>query len=85
MEEYHDIRRIPEGEEEEFYEFRASRKPVSPLKAKIFLWAVLIGGIVVGTILFLFLFTIFIYVILPVMILASLWGAFKYWRLRSGK
>jgi ABC-type transport system involved in cytochrome bd biosynthesis fused ATPase/permease subunit len=67
-----------EDDEEELY--RSYVRPVSPLKAKIFLWLAIVGGIAAGVVLFLFFITLFIYVFLPAALVLSLWFAFQRWK-----
>lgn len=81
-EEHKFLKRSDDGEE--VYEFRTSRGiPQSSFKTKLIFWSVIIGGIAVGTVLFLFFLAVFFYVILPLLLIASLWTAFKFWRFRS--
>ncbi len=65
-------------DEEELY--RSYVKPISPLKAKIFLWLVAVGGVAVGVCLFLFFITIFLYVFLPLAVGFSIWFAYQRWK-----
>jgi len=69
--------------EETVYEFHSSNiKPMKPWVAKLILWAIVIGGIAIGTILFLFLFALFIYLFIPLLIIALILGGLKYWTRR---
>lgn len=67
-----------EDDEEELY--RSYVKPVHPLAVKIFIWLALVGGVAVGVLLFLFFLTLFIYVFLPLAVIAMIWLGFKKWR-----
>lgn len=71
----------PLKKEESAY-FQYERKPLSPLKAKLIFWATLVGGIALGTMLFLFFLAFFVYVIAPLLAVFLIWGAFKYWQYR---
>lgn len=52
------------------YEFRARRG--LPLKTKLLIGGGLVGGIALGTILFLFFLTVFLYVFVPVAVILIL-------------
>ncbi|MDD5217723.1 MAG: hypothetical protein PHN49_03965 [Candidatus Omnitrophica bacterium] len=66
------------GDVYEFRRFEARGK--LPLKTKLVIGAMLLGGMALGTLLFLFFLTLFIYVGIPVLAVLSLWGAYRYWR-----
>lgn len=67
-----------EDDEEELY--RSYVKPVSPLKAKVFFWLTVVGGIAVGVCLFLFFLTLFVYVFLPMIAVFLVWLGLKRWQ-----
>ena len=47
------------------------------LKDRLVFWAIAAGGIAVGTLLFLFFLTLFIYIFLPVVLILILWNLIK--------
>ena len=57
----------PEPEEIPEIHFTTSSSSGLSLKAKLVFWSMIIGGIAVGTFLFLFFLTLFTYVFLPVL------------------
>ncbi len=65
-----------------FEYFSSSSKPIKPFVAKLIFWATLIGGIAIGTVLFLFFLTLFIYFFIPLFLIVSIWIALQYWRSR---
>lgn len=79
-EEYEFIKRESESGDE-VYEYREtnSHKPNKwrALKAKIIFWSFVLGGIAIGTLLFLFFMAFFIYFILPILAIYILWQLFK--------
>ena len=66
-----------EPSEDDQYEYRSRegrpQKPVSPLKAKIIFWSIVIGGIAVGTVIFLTFLSLFIYFFIPIMVMLGVW------------
>jgi len=56
------------------FEYRESRRPLSLLITKLIFWSTVAGGIAVGTILFLFFLTLFIYFFIPILIVTSIWA-----------
>ena len=61
------------------YEFRPTGENV-PLKAKLMFWAVVIGGIAIGTFLFFFFITVFIYFFVPIFLILSVLALIRNWR-----
>ena len=81
-----DIIELERSEDENTYGYKASdEKPMKLWVAKLILWATVIGGIAVGTVLFLFFLTVFAYLFVPLMILALIWAGIKYFFLGSGR
>lgn len=69
-----------DDEKDTFEYFSFSSKPVKPFVAKLIFWSTLIGGVAIGTLLFLFFLTLFIYFFIPLFLIVSAWVAFQYWR-----
>lgn len=68
-----------ERRDDDSFEFRSeSVKPIKPWKAHFLLWSTVVGGIAIGTALFLFFLTLFIYFFVPLVIIAGLWALFKH-------
>jgi len=59
------------------FEYRHA-PPMSPLKAKLILWSTVIGGIAIGTLLFLSFLALFVYLFVPIIVIASIWALVKY-------
>ena len=72
------VEKGPEGESSQQFYYSSVNfgKDGLPLKAKLKLWALVIGGIAAGTLLFLFFLTAFIYLFIPLLILFALWNLF---------
>lgn len=67
-----------EDDGEDLYRFYV--KPVHPVVSKIAVWLFILGGIAIGTCLFLFFLTLFIYLFLPAMAIFLIWFAYKKWK-----
>jgi len=61
---------------------RRSWNRMHPILSKIAFWAVLCLGAAVGVCLFLFFLTIFVYIILPLLLIAAIWLAYKRWQFK---
>lgn len=66
----------PEGAWE-YHSFRMGKGSGIPLKTKIWLGALLVGGAAAGIFLFLFFLTLFLYLFVPAIILLTLWNLFR--------
>ena len=62
------------------YSFEHSKQPKSMFGPRMVMWATLIGGIAIGTILFLSFLTLFVYLFLPILVIMLLWSFFKMLR-----
>ena len=73
-----------ENEGRETFEFRRSQARIqNPLMGKLIVWGAIIGSVVVGTILFLFFLTLFIYFFIPILLVTLVWSIFQRWRVRG--
>jgi hypothetical protein len=75
-----DLELNPEDREERSaYSYQKPQRPKSlfPLKTKLIFWSLVAGGITVGTFLFLFFLTIFIYFFLPLFIILTILSIFR--------
>ncbi len=73
------------GDEEDIYaefEFVNRPNPKDIFWAKVKIWSIVIGSLVVGTVLFLFLFSLFIYFFIPLLIIFGIVSLFNYLRRR---
>jgi hypothetical protein len=70
------------GEGGDDYEYHAPReKPeesIQPWKAKLIFWAIVIGGIAVGTIIFLTFLSLFVYFFIPIVAIIAIWSLIRY-------
>jgi len=71
MQDDDDYIELHSNEEGETFEYR--NKPIQPWKARLIFWSVLIGGIAVGTLLFLTFISLFIYFFVPIVFILSIW------------
>jgi len=78
------VQKSDEGDPaKEVFEYRASsRKGQTSLKSKVVFWTLVFGGIVIGTLLFLFFLTVLIYLVLPLALILIFWAAIKSMRRR---
>ena len=68
---------------EEVFEYRITEeKPFEILKNKIVFWLLILSGIAIGTILFLFFLTFLIYFVIPVALIVFIWSAINRWKMR---
>lgn len=67
-----------EDDDEDMY--RSYVRPVHPWVSKVAFWLFVLGGIAIGTCLFLFFLTLFVYVFLPMAVLLFVWFTFKKWQ-----
>ena len=65
-----------EGSGPNAYYYSVRQGPL-PLKLKFQIAALAIGGLAIGTVLFLFFITAFIYLFLPAMLIFMIWQAFS--------
>jgi len=70
-------RRSEKGEEVFEYD-TAKEKPASQLARQFAFWAMVVGGVAVGTVLFLFFITLFVYFFVPLFIIFLVWTGLKY-------
>lgn len=64
------------------YEYSSQSKRLLPFKRTLFFWASVVGGLAIGTAIFLFFMTVFVYLFLPIFLIASVWSLYQYMRLR---
>ncbi|OGX05089.1 MAG: hypothetical protein A3G87_03455 [Omnitrophica bacterium RIFCSPLOWO2_12_FULL_50_11] len=69
-----DFIELHRGEDDSFEFAEGSVRPIQPWKAKLIIWSTIVGGIAVGTALFLFFLTLFIYFFVPIVVLAAIWA-----------
>ncbi|GEM_PF-5082431 len=62
--------------------FEYSKKQKLSFGPKWIMWSSLIGGIAIGTFLFLSFLTFFVYLFLPIILISMLWGIYRLWRFR---
>ena len=75
-EEIIEMKRTQDGDTFVYEEVKTKGGPSWVTKLKF--WSLVVGGIAFGTVLFLFFITVFVYLFVPLLLIALAWAGIKY-------